>query len=191
MSAEPQSQLTVAEYLAYERQSEGKHEYWDGEILAMGGASPAHNSICWNLAGSLHPQLSGRDCRGFISDMRVQVPTLNRYVYPDVVVVCGEPVFEQGDLDVLANPTLVIEVLSPSTEERDRGIKLFGYRSLPSLSVCLLVAQDRVWVEHWTRQDDGRWLVAEIADREATLELPEIGCRLPLDAVYTGLDLDS
>ncbi len=187
MSAEPQPHVTIDEYLAYERDAEGKHEYWDGEIVAMGGASPAHNGICWNLAGLLHPQLDSGRCRGFTNDMPVQIPTLNRYVYPDLVVVCGEPVFEQDALEVLTNPTLVIEVLSPSTEERDRGIKLFGYRSLPSLSVCLLLAQDRAWVEHWTRQDDGRWLVAEIDDPTATLDLPEIGCTLPLAAVYAGV----
>lgn len=189
MSVEPRAYVSIADYLARERQEEGRHEYWDGEVVAMGGASPAHNGICWNLAGALHPQLSGSDCRGFISDLRVRVPTQNRYVYPDVMAVCGEPQFEQGDVEALTNPTLVIEVLSPSTEERDRGVKLFGYRSLPSMSVCLLVAQDRGWVEHWIRQEDGRWLVAEITDRSATLELPEIGCRLPLDAVYAGIEL--
>ena len=188
MSAEPQVHLTVDEYLAYERDAEDRHEYWDGEILAMGGASPTHNSICWNLAGNLHPQLAGSRCRGFANDMPVHLPNLNRYVYPDVVVVCGEPIYEQGDLEVLTNPTLVIEVLSPSTEERDRGVKLFGYRGLPSLSSCLLVAQDRIWVEHWTRQDDGRWLVAEIDDPAATLDLPEIGCELPLSAIYAEVD---
>ncbi len=191
MSSEAQHHLSVEEYLALERDSEEKHEYWDGQIFAMGGASPAHNGICWNLAGTLHPQLKGSDCRGFANDMPVRTPASNRYVYPDVVVVCGEPVFERDDLDVLTNPTLVIEVLSPSTEERDRGVKLFGYRGLPSLSICLLVEQDRVWVEHWARQDDGRWLVTEIEDPETTFELPQIGCALPLGAVYAGIDLSS
>lgn len=190
MSAEPQRRLTAEEYLAFERESEERHEYWDGLIVAMSGASPAHNGICWNLAGILQPQLKGSGCRGFANEMRVRVPLTDRYVYPDVVVVCGEPVFEEKEnLAVLTNPTLVIEVLSPSTEERDRGVKLFGYRGLPSLSVCLLVAQDRVWVEHWTRQADGRWLVAEIDDPAATLDLPEIGCTLPLSEVYADVAL--
>ena len=188
MSAEPQRRLTIEEYRALERDSESRHEYWDGEILAMGGASPAHNGICWNLTGILHPQLRAGGCRGFTHEMRVRVPASNRYVYPDLVVVCGEPVFDKEDLEVLTNPTVIIEVLSPSTEERDRGIKLFGYRSLPSLSGCLLVAQDRVWIEHWSRRDDGRWLVAEVDDPAATLELPEIGSTLPLGAVYAGID---
>ena len=189
MSADPQQSMTVDEYLALERDAEARHEYWDGVVLAMGGASPAHNAICWNLTGILHPQLRGSSCRGFAHEMRVRVPASNRYVYPDVVVVCGEPMFQKDDVDVLTNPTLVVEVLSPSTEERDRGIKLFGYRGLPSLSVCLLVAQDRVWIEHWTRQEDGRWLVAEIDDPEATLDLPEIGCALPLSALYADVEL--
>jgi Uma2 family endonuclease len=190
MSAEPQRHLTAQEYLAFERASEERHEFWDGEVVAMAGASPAHNGICWNLAGVLHPQLRGADCRGFVHEMRVRLPATNRYVYPDLVVVCGEPVFEEDDLDVLSNPALVVEVLSPSTEERDRGIKLFGYRGLPSLKVCLLVAQDRVWVEHWTRQPDGRWLVAEIADPAAIVDLPEIGCTLPLAEIYAGIVLN-
>ena len=191
MSAEPQPHLATQEYLAYEREALEKHEYWDGQIIAMSGASPAHSAICFNLAGALFPQLRGGDCRGFNSDLRVRVPASNRYVYPDLVIACGEPIFETEDLDVLTNPTLVVEVLSPSTEERDRGIKLFGYRSLPSLGGCLLVAQDRVWVEHWTRQADGRWLVAEIEDPAAALELPEICCTLPLSDVYADIEFNA
>lgn len=189
MSSDAQRLVSVEEYLASERDFDAKREYWNGRILAMGGASPAHNGICWNLAGLLHPQLKGSDCRGFANDMPVKISASNRYVYPDVVVVCGEPVFEKGELDVLTNPTLVVEVLSPSTEERDRGVKLFGYRSLPSLAACLLIAQDRVWVEHWTRQDDGRWLVAEIENPAASLDLPAIGSTVPLRDLYADVEL--
>lgn len=184
MSAEPQRRLHPTEYLAFEHDAEEKHEYWDGEVVAMAGGSPEHNAICFNLAAALGPQLRKSGCRGFTSDQRVRIPASNRYVYPDLTVVCGEPVFDQDDPQTIANPTLIVEVLSPSTESRDRGSKLFGYRSLPSLGGYLLVAQDRTWVEHWSRQADGRWLVTEIEDLSATLDLPEVGCKLPLAEVY-------
>lgn len=190
MSATPDHRLEPYEYLDFEREAEGKHEYWDGEIVAMAGGSPEHNAICFNLAAILGPQLRGSGCRGFTSDQRVRIPLTNRYVYPDLTIVCGEPVFDEDDPQTIANPTLIVEVLSPATESKDRGPKLFGYRSLPSLRGYLLVAQDRTWVEHWSRQNDGRWLVTEIEDRSATLDLPEIGCQLPLADVYAEIGLD-
>lgn len=189
MGAEPQRRMTPQEYLAFEREAEERHEYWDGEIVTMAGASPEHNAICFNLAGALKPRLRGSDCRGFTSDQRLRVPLSNRYVYPDLTVVCGQPVFEDDDPYTLVNPTLGVEVLSSTTESKDRGSKLFGYRTLPSLRGYLLVAQDRTWVEHWSRQDDGRWLVTEIDDPAATLDLPEVGCKLPLAEIYEDVEL--
>ena len=181
--------MAPEEYLAFEREAEDKHEFWDGEIVAMAGASPEHNAICFNLAASLGVQLRGSGCRGFTSDQRVRIPLENRYVYPDLTFVCGQAVVEDDDAHTLTNPTLIVEVLSPTTEDDDRGRKLFGYRTLPSLSGYLLVAQDRTWIEYWSRQDGGRWLVTEIDDPVATLELPEIGCELPLTEIYEGVDL--
>jgi Uma2 family endonuclease len=183
--------MAPEDYLAFEREAEGKHEFWDGEIVAMAGGSPEHNAICFNLAASLGPQLRGSGCRGFTSDQKVRVPLENRYVYPDLTVVCGQAVFEGDDASTLANPALIVEVLSPTTEDDGRGRKLFGYRTLPSLRGYLLVAQDRTWVEYWSRQDGGTWLVREIDDRAATLELSEIGCKLPLSEIYEGVDLTS
>ncbi len=187
MSAEAQRIVSVGEYLAQERQSDDKHEYWDGQVVAMAGASRAHSLICWNVANVLGPQIRRRGCEGYVSEMRVRIPASRRYVYPDVVVVCDEPVFEDAEVDTLINPTLVVEVLSPSTEERDRGLKLFAYRSIESLRVCLLVAQDRTWIEHWQRQDDGSWRVVEITDPEASIDLPEIGSSVPVADVYAGV----
>ncbi len=187
MSAAPQHRSTPEEYLAFEREAEEKHEYWDGEIVAMAGASPEHNAICFNLAGALKPQLRGSGWRGFTSDQRVRVPLSHRYVYPDLTVVCGQPVFEDDDAYTLVNPTLVVEVLSPTTENKDRGPKLFGYRTLPSLRGYLL----GTWVEHWSRQDDGRWLVTELDEVTAILDLPEVGCKLPLAEVYEDVELSS
>ncbi len=184
MSAEPQSKLSVKEYLAFERQSESKHEFLDGEIVAMSGASRAHGRISWNLTVSLDAQLKGQGCEGFAGDMRVHIPVTDRYTYPDLVVACGEPHFEDAELDTLTNPTLIVEILSPTTEDKDRGTKLFQYRSIPSLQVILLVAQAEVHVEQYLRQEDGTWILTDFDDRADVLELPAIGSRLALADVY-------
>lgn len=187
MSAEAQRLVSVERYLAEERESEEKHEYWDGQVVAMAGASRAHSLICWNVANVLGPQIRNHGCEGYVSEMRVRIPASQRYVYPDLTVVCGEPAFEDAEVDTLTNPTLVVEVLSPSTEEKDRGIKLFAYRGIESLRVCLLVSQERRWIEHWQRQDDGSWRVVEVTDPEALIDLPEIGSSLPMSEAYTGV----
>jgi len=187
MSAEAQRLVSAEQYLAQERESEEKHEYWAGEVVAMAGASRAHSLICWNIANALGPQIRGHGCEGYVSEMRVRIPASRRYVYPDVTVVCGEPVFEDAEVDTLTNPTLVAEVLSPSTEEKDRGIKLFAYRGIESLRVCLLVSQERCWIEHWQRQADGSWRVVELTDRKTLVDLPEIGSKLPMSEIYAGV----
>jgi len=184
MSAEPQHAWTAEEYLSFDRGREGKHEFLDGQIVAMSGASRAHGRIAWNLAGALYPQLEGRGCEGFVGDMRVHVPVTDRYTYPDLVVVCGESEFEDAELDTLFNPTLIVEILSPSTEDRDRGSKLFHYRSIPSLRAILLVAQDRAHVERFVRQDDGGWLLSDHDGVDEVLDLPSIGARLAMADVY-------
>jgi Uma2 family endonuclease len=115
--------------------------------------------------------------------MRVRTPT-DLFTYPDVVVVCGEPRFDDEEFDTLLNPTLIVEVLSRSTEAYDRGIKSSRYRSIPSLSQHVLIAQDRIQVEHFIRQAADRWLLEELADLGQTLELPSIGCRLPFAEIY-------
>ncbi|MCP4662549.1 MAG: Uma2 family endonuclease [bacterium] len=141
MSAEAERKWTVEQYLAFERESETKHEYYDGETFAMAGASPAHNLISWNIAMALGPQVRSRGCFGFPADMRLRIPATGLYTYPDVVVVCGEPEFDQ-QRDTLLNPTLIIEILSPSTEDYDRGRKFAHYRSLESLAAYLVIAQE-------------------------------------------------
>ena len=184
MSAEPQQQLTVGEYLALERESETRHEYLDGEIFAMSGASQAHNLIGTNIVGALHPQLKRSGCEQYANDMRVWIPTAGLYTYPDVVVVCDPPRFEDDERDTLLNPGLVLEVLSPSTEDYDRGRKFAYYRSINSLQIYVLVAQDRSHVEVFTRQPDDRWLLWETEDASAGLELPAIGASLALAEIY-------
>ncbi|HEV2855927.1 MAG TPA: Uma2 family endonuclease [Thermoanaerobaculia bacterium] len=184
MATDPHQRLTIQEYLAFERQSETKHDYFDGEIFAMSGASRIHGLITGNIFGEIRNQLKGRPCEVYSESMRVRTPD-DLFTYPDVVAVCGEPRFDDTEFDTLLNPMLIVEVLSPTTEGYDRGIKSARYRALPTLVEHVLVAQDRCHVEHLVRQTDGgHWLLEELSDLDGLLELPSIGCRLPLAEIY-------
>lgn len=184
MSAEPHRRVSLEDYLAAERQAATKSEYLNGEVFAMSGASREHNLIVWNLAGALHPQLRGRSCEAYVGDMRVHIPATGLYTYPDLAVVCGEPRFEDGELDTLLNPTLLAEVLSLTSEGYDRGRKAAHYRTLDSLREYLLVSQEEIRVELFTRQEDGHWLLSEASRLEETVALGSIGCTLLLADVY-------
>lgn len=184
MSSQPTTYLTPEEYLAIERKAESKSEYINGEIVAMTGASRQHNLIVVNIAGELRQQLRGRPCEIYSNDMRVRIPSTRLYTYPDLVVVCGEPQFEDDYLDTLLNPTLIIEVLSESTEGYDRGKKFGFYRTIPSLAEYLLIAQDEQRVEQYAKQPDGRWLLSEYRSTDDVAELASIQCQLALTEVY-------
>lgn len=184
MATEPKPRFTPEEYLARERQSELRNEYLNGEIFAMTGASRRHNRMVLNAAISLDSQLRGKGCEVFASEMRVRVPAMNLYTYPDLTVACGEPRFEDGEVDTLLNPVLIVEVLSKSTESYDRGMKFSYYRTLPSFSEYLLLSQERVHAEHFVREASDRWVLTETEDPAKTLELPSIGCTLALSDVY-------
>ena len=190
MSALPKAVYTPEEYLALDREAEFKSEYHAGEIFAMAGASENHDMIAVNVLTELRAQLRGGPCRPFSADMRVQIPEADRYTYPDVTVVCGERQFADGRRDVLLNPTLVVEVLSPSTEAYNRGDKAKAYRQLASLREYLLIAQDRPHVEQYTRQADGRWLLSEADQLEAVVHLASIRCDLTLADVYEGVSFE-
>lgn len=183
MASEPRRRLTIESYLAFERQAETRHEYLDGEIVAMTGASRRHNRITLNIALALESQLEDRDCEVFVNEMRVLTPT-RLFAYPDVVVACGPARFDDSEFDTLLNPILIVEVLSKSTEAYDRITKLSHYRSIPSLAEVLLVAQDGVHVEQLIRQPGNEWLFRESDDLETSLDLPSLGCRLDLRRVY-------
>jgi Uma2 family endonuclease len=184
MAALPNAAYSPEEYLALDRAAEFKSEYHAGEILAMAGASENHDTIAVNVLTELRSRLKGGPCRPFSSDMRVHIPAADRYTYPDVTVVCGERQFADGRRDVLLNPTLVVEVLSRTTEAYNRGEKAAAYRRLPSLEEYLLIAQDRPHVEQYTRQPDGRWLLSEAEGLQAIVHLPSIGAGLALSEVY-------
>jgi Uma2 family endonuclease len=189
MSSHPKAHLTPEEYLAIERQAETKSEYFNGEMFAMVGSSREHNLIAVNIAGELRQQLKGRPCETYTSDMRVRVPATGLYTYLDVVIVCGAPEFDDDHVDTLINPTLIVEVLSESTESYDRGKKFGHYRSIESLVEYLLVAQDEYRVEQFVKQTDGRWLLSDVRSLEGTVELTSIQCTLRLKEVYDRIAL--
>lgn len=172
-------------YLRRERMAtRDKHEYLDGWIIRMPGASLSHNLIVSNLNRELHAPLRAQGCRAVTSDLRVALPSTDAYAYPDVVIFCGEPDIDDDPMDTLHNPQIVIEVLSDSTADYDRGEKFARYRQLDSLQEYVLLAQDRPHVEHYVRQDDRSWQFTETDDLDAALMLPSVEARLPLREVY-------
>src|SRR5215475_3215142 len=189
MSFQAKQRYTPEEYLALERQAQYKSEYYAGEIFAMAGASRWHNLIVANVVGELRSQLKGRPCTTYPSDMRVKVSPTGLYTYPDVTVVCGEAQFEDNQQDTLLNPTLIVEVLSESTEAYDRGGKFAHYRKLTSLMEYVLITQTKPDIEHYVRQPDNRWLLAEADSLHDTLYLPSIACHLALAEVYDKVDI--
>ncbi len=176
-------QLSEAEYLRQEHLADRKHEYINGVAVAMAGSSPRHAVIATNIAGELRARLRGRPCRPTNSDQRVNVPETALYTYPDVTVVCGQPELHPADRNTLCNPRVVFEVLSTSTEAYDRGAKFGHYRRSPSLVEYVLVSQHERLVEHFRRDEDGRWLLTVYRDADE-VALPALECSLPLDEIY-------
>ena len=178
-----QTYFTPEEYIALERKAAYKSEYFNGHIVAMSGASFAHNFINANLVTELNNRLRSGNCVAISSDMRVRPSPRESYFYPDVVVVCGEPEFEDDTFDTLLNPIVIVEVLSTSTERRDRGEKFTRYKQVASLQEYVLVSQDKVWVEHHRRHGT-QWVLNHYRALEDVLPLPAIGCELPLRDIY-------
>lgn len=187
------TRYSVEEYLAIERNSEERHEYLDGEIYEMAGESPEHGRICTNLSGILHAQLRGKPCEAFSKDMKVRsgpVPKPGQtkkglYSYPDLLVVCGELKFHDEHRDVLLNPKVIVEVISPSTEAFDRGEKWTRYQTwLPELTDYLLVSQSTPQIDHYHRRANGEWSYSLVNKLEGSLRLQSIDCTLPLTEVY-------
>ena len=186
MAIENIRQMTVAEYIAFDEASEIRYEYIDGEIIPMTGGTIPHGIIMANASGELRQLLKGSDCRVVSSDTRNRVnPT--RYVYPDFSVVCGKAESDEGAV-ALWNPTLVGEVTSPSSIDRDRGEKRRFYQSIPSLQIYLVIDQHRAYVELYERQDGG-WRRREYRGLEAILPLRILDCDLPLAEIYAGIEL--
>lgn len=176
--------MTEAEYLEFERNSEIKHEYINGEVIAMTGASWEHNMICSSIIASLLPQLRSKSCKISPSDLRLKIPETNLYTYPDISVICGEPKFAGNEFDTIVNPIVIIEILSKSTEAYDRGKKFQHYRQIETLQDYLLIAQDKPHIEGFTKQDDGKWALSEAIGLTSTFAIPSIVSTLALADVY-------
>ncbi len=175
---------TPEEYLEFERNSEIRHEYIDGEIFEMAGGNKRHNSISANLVRLIGNQILERDCIVYGSDMRINIPSVKKYTYPDVVAVCGEEIFEDETEDMLVNPMLLIEVLSKSTEAYDRGTKFEYYQTIESFSEYLLVTQEPFRVEQFTRQAKNVWTYFEFRKPDDVVRLTSIDCELLLRDIY-------
>ncbi|MBK8976926.1 MAG: Uma2 family endonuclease [Planctomycetes bacterium] len=180
--------LTAADYLTRERVAERKSEYFAGEVFATSGASRAHSLISVNLLVAFGTQLADGPCETYGADLRVKSVATGLYTYPDGSVVCGEPVFEDDHLDTLTNPTVIVEVLAPSTEAYDRGRKFEHYARIPSLAHDVLVDQFRPHVDVLTR-DGGRWTITAADGVDAALELPAIDLVVPLAELYRRVEL--
>lgn len=184
MASRPKERFTPEQYLDIDRKSEYKNEYFDGEIFAMTGASRRHNLISVNVATALNNQLINRECEVYASDMRVKVDSTGLYTYPDVVVACGAPRFEDSEVDTLMNPIVIIEVLSKTTEGYDRGDKFEQYRSIESLTEVVLIAQDKHHVECYRRQGNGQWTLTDTNNLLDKVKLTSIECELSLNQIY-------
>ena len=190
MSSPKPTLLTPGEYLEIERKAEIRSEYIAGRIYAMAGASRRHNLIAGNILAALKAQLRGKPCETYMADMRVRVSPTGLYTYPDVIAVCGPPQFEDAFVDTLLNPTLLVEVLSETTEAYDRGDKFAQYRNLDSLREYVLVSQNKLRVEDYLR-DGERWVLSEVRVRGESIGLTSIGCQIALAAIYEGVDFES
>ena len=185
MTAEPAEKRswTPEEYLAWERLQPGKHEYFQGAVSAMARVTLEHSLVLVGIASELGTALREGPCQVLLSNMRIKVRATGLYTYPDALVVCGQADLEDDARDTLLNPTVLVEVLSDSSEAHDRGKKFEQYRSIPSFTEYLLVAQDQVLVEHFSRQADDSWVLRE-ARAGGKIDLASIGCVLQVDQIY-------
>ncbi len=180
--------ITVDDYLLLERAAEDKSEYYAGEIFAMAGASPPHCLIVANVIRELGNALKGHRCAPYGSNLRIEIPATGLYTYPDASVVCGPPELSPKGNDMVTNPTLLVEVLSESTEAYDRGGKFAHYRTLPSLREYVLVSQNEALVEVFFRRDDGIWQLAPVSGLDASVDMQSLGITLRLAEVYERVD---
>jgi Uma2 family endonuclease len=190
MHQRQQSWITPEDYLAWERQADTKSEYWNGEVYAMAGASPRHTLITANTITSLSIRLRGRPCTVHTGDLRIKISPTGMFAYPDVVVVCGAPRFDDKQQDTVLNPAVLVEVLSKSTESYDRGTKFEHYRTLESLTDYVLISQDHALVEHRARQGADRWLMSYYMGLDTILPLEWLGFGLPLAEIYDKVGWD-
>lgn len=188
MSTVPKRLLSPEEYLARERVADLRSEYYRGEMFAMAGASWEHTLVKDNMAAEAHNQLKEGPCRVLTSDLRVKVSATGLYTYPDMVIVCDGPQFEDERFDTLLNPRVVVEVLSDSTEKYDRGAKFAHYRQVSSVQEYVLVAQDRPLVERYVRQSDGSWVLTAVNEITLTFAFASVPVQIALAEIYRGVE---
>ena len=189
MSAVPKRKLTVAEYLEIERAAPFKSDFYNGEMYAMAGASPKHNEIKDNLILEIGTQLRAGRCRTYSSDQRLKMDRFGNYTYPDIIIQCLPPVYDTVDPDSLTNPTAVVEILSPSTEQYDRNIKQINYRDIPTLKEIVLVFQAYRKIERYSRRDDGTWSWDVFNDPDGDFTFASVPVTIPLADVYRGVEV--
>lgn len=184
--------ISVAEYLDLERESDIRHEYHDGEMLAMAGGSVKHSQIASNALITIGTALRGRPCRPHGSDLKVSIPSELRFVYPDITIVCGPPAIDPraSQSEAVTNPTVVIEVLSPSTQKYDRTLKFEYYRALESLKEYVLIASDEARIETFCRREDGSWAFRSWTGLEAQIPIESVRVTVPASEIYAGVEFD-
>lgn len=193
MSALPKrNYISVEEYLTLERKSLERNEYYNGDIYQMAGTSEEHANISSNIGGSLYLQLKKRPCKSYQSDLRVHVPATGLFTYPDVLVICGKAKFLEGAyLDTVLNPILIVEVLSPSTADYDKGAKFEHYRTIETLHEYVLVWQDKKRVARYTKQADQSWILHDFIGEEADISLSSIDCSLTMEDIYDKVEFNA
>jgi Uma2 family endonuclease len=191
MSAVVKQLLSPEEYLTRERKAAFRSQFYRGEMFAMAGGSPRHSLITANVIRELGSALKGRPCTAYDSNLRIRVSTTGLYTYPDASVICGKLEFDDEHRDTVLNPTVLVEVLSPSTEAYDRGKNFGHYRQLPSLQEYVLVEQDGPRVERHARNADNTWTVTFKSGRDQSLELVSIGVALRLAEIYDKVDFSA
>jgi Uma2 family endonuclease len=181
--------FTIDEYLDYERFAESRHEFLDAASYEIADESARHNTICFNLYGITGSQLRGKRCRGFSPNMKVATGDKGLFSYPDLAIVCGEPLYHDDKQDVLTNPQVIFEVLSHRTQNYDRGEKFLRYtNTIETPTDYVLISQDAPSVEHFQKQTDGNWLKLEVSGLESILSLAAVECEIPLSELYYLVD---
>lgn len=179
--------MTLEEYLEFDYNAEGRYEYFDGEIIEMSGGSPEHSLLGNRIGRLLGNQIEPKGCLVFNSEAQIKVPAKLPYCYGDVSALCGKPIYEDlGNQRLLINPTLIVEVLSPSTEKYDRDLKFKAYKSIESLREYLLISQEQKFVTLYTKYNERFWFQSEYVESE-TLKLESLDCELSVDEIYQGI----
>lgn len=192
MAANPRQFLSVEDYLALDLSSDIRYEYWNDEAFATSGASPEHEEIIINLATELRGKIGERGCRVYSSNLRVKVPAAPPYKYPDITALCSEPEYEElGDVRMLVNPALIVEVLSPTTAAFDRGGKFTVYKSIANFREYLLVDQATMHVVLYVKQAENKWLQSEFLNPDDRFYLSSLACRVTVKDVYRGIEFDT